>query len=257
MGRGINWKRKYIPRDEPNKVYQLKDKAGSVRLYVDDEENCYAQGNPDMELTPVETQVEMNAYCQKYSRKEKKATEKQLKIYKHGLFYPIHDDKIHEQDEVHKGDDEIWYVPKDVYGDSYWVDGISGLKHYTKPVVGLRGFVRLLRVNDWVFVRNIPDLRDTAFRNWQIVADDNICVINSKYLFLKQEPRLWFKILKRTDDFSYFVVKEYKNISGYASDSDIFITQDSRNGLKLESNGVPYVPYYQAISRAEMRKYNL
>lgn len=24
--------------DEPDKVYQLKDKAGSVRLYVDDEE---------------------------------------------------------------------------------------------------------------------------------------------------------------------------------------------------------------------------
>lgn len=58
--------------DEPDKVYQLKDKAGSVRLYVDDEENCYAQGNPDMELTPIETQVEMNDYCQKYSRKEKR-----------------------------------------------------------------------------------------------------------------------------------------------------------------------------------------
>ena len=65
VGRGINWKRKYISMDEPGKVYQLKDKAGSVRLYVDDEENCYAQGNPDMELTPIETQVEMNDYCQK------------------------------------------------------------------------------------------------------------------------------------------------------------------------------------------------
>ena len=257
VGRGINWKRKYISMDEPNKLYQLKDKAGSVRLYVDEEENCYAQGNPDMELTPVETQVEMNAYCQKYSRKEKKATERHLKIYKHGLFYPIHDDKILERDEVQKGADEIWYVPKDVYGESYWVDGISGLKHYTKPVAEQRGFVKLLKEGDWYYVRNIPDLRDTAFRNWQIVADDNICVINSKYLFLKQEPRLWFKIFKRTDDFSYFVVREYRNISNTTFDSDIFITQDSRNGLKLESNGVPYVPYYQAISRAELRKYNL
>ena len=257
VGRGINWKRKYIPMDEPNKVYQLKDKVGSVRLYVDDEENCYAQGNPDMELTPVETQLAMNAYCQKYSRKEKKAAERHDKIYKHGYFYPIHGDKICERDEVQKGTDEIWYVPKDAYGENYWVDGISGMKHYTKPEAEQRGFVYLLKEGDWYYVRNIPDLRDTAFRNWQIVADDNICVINSKYLFLKQEPRLWFKILKRTDDFSYFVVKEYKNISGYASDSDIFITQDSRNGLKLESNGVPYVPYYQSVSRAELRKYNL
>lgn len=145
VGRGINWKRKYISMDEPDKVYQLKDKAGSVRLYVDDEENCYAQGNPDMELTPIETQVEMNDYCLKYSRKEKKAAEKHQKIYKHGLFYPIHNSKVWERDEVQKGVDEIWYVPKDVFGESYWVDGISGLKHYAKPVAEQRGFVRLLR----------------------------------------------------------------------------------------------------------------
>jgi superfamily II DNA or RNA helicase len=260
VGRGINWKRKYISMDEPDKVYQLKDKAGSVRLYVDDEENCYVQGNPDMELTPIETQVEMNDYCQKYSRKEKKAAEKHqkiYKIYKHGLFYPIHNSKVWERDEVQKGVDEIWYVPKDVFGESYWVDGISGLKHYAKPVAEQRGFVRLLREGDWYYVRNIPDLRDTAFRNWQIVADDNICVINSEFLFLKKEPRLWFKILKKTDDFSYFVVREYKNFSGYATDSDIYITQDSRHGLRLESNGVPYVPYFQTVSRAELRKYNL
>ena len=257
VGRGINWKRKYISMDEPDKVYQLKDKAGSVRLYVDDEENCYVQGNPDMELTPIETQVEMNDYCQKYSRKEKKAAEKHQKIYKHGLFYPIHNSKVWERDEVQKGVDEIWYVPKDVFGESYWVDGISGLKHYAKPVAEQRGFVRLLREGDWYYVRNIPDLRDTAFRNWQIVADDNICVINSEFLFLKKEPRLWFKILKKTDDFSYFVVREYKNFSGYATDSDIYITQDSRHGLRLESNGVPYVPYFQTVSRAELRKYNL
>ena len=257
VGRGINWKRKYISMDEPDKVYQLKDKAGSVRLYVDDEENCYAQGNPDMELTPIETQVEMNDYCQKYSRKEKKAAEKRLKIYKHGLFYPIHSSKVGEHDEVQKGPDEIWYVPKDVFGESYWVDGISGMKHYAKPVPQQRGFVYLLKEDDWYYVRNIPDLRDTALRNWQIVADDNICVINNTYLFLKQEPRLWFKILKKTDDFSYFVVKEYKNFSGYAIDSDIYITQDSRHGLRLESNGVPYVPYFQTVSRAELRKYNL
>lgn len=89
------------------------------------------------------------------------------------------------------------------------------------------------------------------------MADDNICVINSEFLFLKKEPRLWFKILKKTDDFSYFVVREYKNFSGYATDSDIYITQDSRRGLRLESNGVPYVPYFQTVSRAELRKYNL
>ena len=257
VGRGINWKGRFIPLDEPNKVYRLKDKAGSVRLYVDEVGNCYAQGNPDMKLTPIETQADMNEYHQKYSEKEKAASQRHEKIYKHGYFYSILDNKICERDEVQKGADDIWYVPKDVFGESYWVDGISGMKHYTKPVAEQRGFVRLLKVDDWYYVRNIPDLRNTAFRNWQIVADDNICVINSKFLFLKQEPRLWFAILKKTDDFSYFVVKEYRNISGYATDSDIFITQDNRKGLKLESKGVPYVPYYQTVLRAELRKNGL
>ena len=257
IGRGINWKRKFIPVDDPCKVYQLQDKVGSVRLYVDDKGEYFAQGNPDLELTPISSQEDMNSYCQKYSREEKYAAEKHEKMYKHVRFYPIHNNNILEREEVQKGADGIWYVPKDVYGESYWVDGITGLKHYTKPVPEQRGFVRLLREKDWVFVRNIPDLRDTAFRNWQIMADDNICVINSIYLFLKQEPRLWFKILKRTDDFSYFIVKEYRSISGYASDSEIIITQDSRNGLKLESNGVPYIPYYQAVSRPKIQKYGL
>ena len=106
---GHDRQKKMIEDSENDEI--VEDKLGSVRLYVDDEENCYAQGNPDMELTPNETQVEMNDYCQKYSRKEKKAAEKRLKIYKHGLFYPIHSSKVGEHDEVQKGADEIWYVP--------------------------------------------------------------------------------------------------------------------------------------------------
>ncbi|MFU2357570.1 hypothetical protein [Prevotella sp.] len=40
------------------------------------------------------------------------------------------------------------------------------------------------------------------------MADDNICVINNEFLFVKEEPRIRFKICMRTDDFTYFVVKE-------------------------------------------------
>ena len=256
VGRGINWKRKYISADEPGKVYQLQDKLGSVRLYVDDEGKCYAQGNPDMKLTPVSSQDDMNAYCQKYSRKEKAAAQKRAKRYGHGCFYPVHDDKACLRDGVQKGDNDILHVHKDVHGESYWVDGISGLKHYARPVAEQRGFVKLLREDDWMYVRNIPDLGDTAFRNWQVVADDNVCVINNEFLFLKQEPRLWFKIFKHTDDFSYFVVKEYYPGSqgSYDGMPYIFITQDRKNGLKMECNGVPYMPYYQAVMRSEIRR---
>ena len=254
VGRGINWKRRYIPMEEPNKVFQLQDKLGSVRLYVDDEGRYYAQGNPDLELTPISSQDDMNAYCLKYSRKEKAAAKKHEKVYTHARFYPIHHDKVLVHDKAQKEENEIWYVPGDVYGECYWVDGVSGMKHYTKPVAEQRGFVKLLREDDWMYVRNIPDLRSTAFRNWQIVADDNLCVINNEFLFLKQEPRLWFKILKRTDDFSYFVVKEYypDGQGNYDELPHIFITQDSRNELKMECNGVPYTPCFQMIRRTKM-----
>ena len=251
VGRGINWKRRFIPLDEPYKVYQLQDKFGSVRLYVDEEGGCYAQGNPDMALTPIATQDGMNAYCQRYSNKEKAAAKRHDKVYKHGYNYPILSSKVLERDEVQKGTDEIWHVAKDVYGESYWVDGISGMKHYTKPVPVQRGFVSLLKEADWYYVRNIPDLRNTAFRNWQIVADGNICVVNNEFLFLKKEPRSWFRVLKRTDDFSYFVVKEHDPgcENDYNAFPDIIITQDSRHGLRMECKGVPYVPCFQAKPR--------
>lgn len=219
VGRGINWKRKFIPLDEPNKVYQLQDKVGSVRLYMDEEGNFYAQGNPDMKLTQVYTQDDMNTYCKEYSRKEKAALLHQLKRYKHGDVYPI----------------------------------------YSKPIQQQRGFVYLLKDGDWYYVRNIPDLADKPLRNWQIVADENLCLYNNEFLFLKQEPRLWFKVMKKTDDLSYLLVRQrypgQKNT--YDNVPDIIITQDKRNGLKMESLGVPYIPYFQTVSRQEMKKYNL
>ena len=219
VGRGINWKRKFIPMDEPNKVYQLQDKVGSVRLYMDEEGNFYAQGNPDLKLTKVYTQDDMNTYCKEYSRKEKAALLHQQKRYKHGDIYPV----------------------------------------YSKPIQQQRGFVYLLKEGDWYYVRNIPDLADKPLRNWQIVADENLCLYNNEFLFLKQEPRLWFKIFKKTDDLSYLVVRQhypgYQNT--YDDVPDIFITQDKRNGLKMESLGVPYIPYFQTVSRQEMKKYNL
>lgn len=47
------------------------------------------------------------------------------------------------------------------------------------------------------------------------MADDNICVINNEFLFVKEEPRIRFKICMRTDDFTYFVVKEDDEYNEY------------------------------------------
>ena len=64
------------------------------------------------------------------------------------------------------------------------------------------------------YIRNIPGLKYKALRQWEIVADDNICVINNEFLFVKEEPRIRFKICMRTDVFTYFVVKKYDEYNG-------------------------------------------
>lgn len=246
VGRGIKWKRRFIAADEPNKVYWLKEKTGSVRLYVDDDGASYVQANPDAPLCLIISQEEMNAYCDRYSKEEREAMHAYEQLYRHGRLYPIHGHSTLARDMVEREDGDIWKVDNDVFGESYWVDVITGTKHYARPRPLQRGFVSMLRDGEWYYVRNIPDLAGKPMRNWQIEADDNICVINGEYLFLKQDPRMWFKIVKHTDDFSYFVVKEYNGTlkSTYAMMPDIIITQDLENRVKMESKGVPYVPHF-------------
>lgn len=38
VGSGLNWKRRFIPWDEPNKVYMYKEGEGDSRLYIDENE---------------------------------------------------------------------------------------------------------------------------------------------------------------------------------------------------------------------------
>lgn len=248
VGRGINWKRRLMMWNESGKMYMLKEKLGSVRLYVDDAGEHYVQGCPDMPLTHIRSQEEMDAYCSRTNEKEEVQRKAHETRYLHGHMYPIHERNALSADNVSRLADNLWYVSNDVYGESYWVDGITGMKHFSKPILCERGFVRLIRDGEWFYVRNIPGLADKPLRGWQIVADDHVCVVNNEFLFLKQEPRLWLKIIRKADDFSYFVVREYSrmfknNVEGV----DIIITQTETNGLKIEKDGVPYTPSFQLM----------
>lgn len=252
VGCGITWKRKFIPFSAPDRVYQLKEKRDSVRVYADDADCLYVQGNPDLNLMPITSMEEMKAYVRKYIQEEQVALQRQRDRYKHGAFYPIHAQHLLQQEGTHEDGEALWYVQKDVYGETYWVDSLTGLKHYTKPVPVQRGFVSLLREGEWFYVRNIPALAGRPLRNWQIVADAHLCVVDSEYLFLKQEPRLCFKVQKRTDDFSYLVVKECRSSSSARiNTSDIILTQMGEEGVKMECNGVPYTLDYQSTGNEE------
>ena len=98
-----------------------------------------------------------------------------------------------------------------------------------------------MKEGDWCYIRNIPGLKYKALRQWEIVADDNICVINNEFLFVKEEPRIRFKIDMRTDDFTYFVVKEYDEYNDMDNQEEIQITQFESEDVKIMyKDGRPY-----------------
>lgn len=61
-------------------------------------------------------------------------------------------------------------------------------------------------------------------RGWQVRADGNICVIDDR-LFLKDRPRNSYRVLRRSDDFSYFLAAPNDDSSDTHVNHNLQITQ--------------------------------
>ena len=249
VGTGLSWKHRFIPWDEPNKVYLYKEGEGNSRLYIDENEQYYVQKNIGSQLEKVDSQEELAEFAQRDKEERKKSLEKLKNSYKHYEYYPV--DNLYPvkkylgtaKDKITIEKDGIWHVEDAQVNESYWVDPVTYRKHYTRPVLFKRGYLNILREDDWCYVRNIPGLRNRPLRQWEIVADDNLCVINNKYLIEKSEPDQWYKICKRTDDFTYFSVLACFYESEYIKDdTEIQITQFDGEGLKMTQEGFTYTP---------------
>ena len=249
VGTGLSWKHRFIPWDEPNKVYLYKEGEGNSRLYVDENEQYYVQKNIGSLLEKVDSREELAEFALKDKEEREESLEKLKNSYKHYEYYPV--DNLYPikkylgtaKDKITIEKDGIWHVEDAQVNESYWVDPITHRKHYTRPVLFKRGYLNILKEGDWCYVRNIPGLRDRPLRQWEIVADDNICVINNKYLIEKSETDQWYKICRRTDDFSYFSVLACFYESEYIKDdTEIQITQFDGEGLKMTQEGFPYTP---------------
>ena len=202
VGTGLSWKQRFIPWDEPNKVYMFKAGEGNARLYVDEDEQYYVQKNIGSQLEKVDSREELAELAElaEFALKDKEEREKGLEKLKKSC-------------------------------------------HDTRPVLFRRGYLNILKEGDWCFVRNIPGLRNRPLRQWEIVADDNLCVIKNTYLIEKSEPDQWYKICRRTDDFSYFsVLACYYESELIMDDTEIQITQFDGEGLKMTQEGMPYTP---------------
>lgn len=202
VGTGLSWKQRFIPWDEPNKVYMFKAGEGNARLYVDEDEQYYVQKNIGSHLEKVDSREELAELAElaEFAQKDKEEREKDLEKLKKSC-------------------------------------------HDTRSVLFRRGYLNILKEGDWCYVRNIPGLRNRPLRQWEIVADDNLCVIKNTYLIEKSEPDQWYKILRRTDDFTYFsVLACYYESELIMDDTEIQITQFDGEGLKMTQEGMPYTP---------------
>lgn len=202
VGTGLSWKHRFIPWDEPNKVYMFKAGEGNARLYVDEDEQYYVQKNIGSHLEKVDSREELAELAElaEFAQKDKEEREEDLEKLKKSC-------------------------------------------HDTRSVLFRRGYLNILKEGDWCFVRNIPGLRNRPLRQWEIVADDNLCVIKNTYLIEKSEPDQWYKICRRTDDFSYFsVLACYYESELIMDDTEIQITQFDGEGLKMTQEGMPYTP---------------
>ena len=249
VGTGLSWKHRFIPWDEPNKVYLYKEGEGNSRLYINENEQYYVQKNIGSQLEKVDSREELAEFAQRDKEERKENLEKLKNSYKHYEYYPadnLYPIKKHlgtAKDKITIEKDGIWHVVDAQVNESYWVDPVTYRKHYTRPVLFKRGYLNILREDDWCYVRNIPGLRNRPLRQWEIVADDNLCVINNKYLIEKSETDQWYKICKRTDDFTYFSVLACFYESEYIKDdTEIQITQFDGEGLKMAQEGFPYTP---------------
>ena len=243
VGTGLNWKRRFIPWDEPNKVYYYKEGVNDLRLYYDDEENYVAQENIGSPLKPVPTQEFMEDFCHQCAEKYKKEQTERKEIERTAGHYDTYSST---KDLLGKGQmerDSIVYIKHFYNQKEAWIDLVTNKIFMSKPTTFKRGFVSLLKEGDWCYIRNIPGLADTPFRQWEIRADNNICVIDNNFLFVKEELLEWYKIYRRTDDFSYFMVKEYSPYRDMDKEEEIQIIQFEGEELKMMKKGMPYKPF--------------
>lgn len=70
VGTGLSWKHRFIPWDEPNKVYMYKEGEGNARLYVDENEQYFVQKNIGSQLEKVDSREELAEFAKKRQRRK-------------------------------------------------------------------------------------------------------------------------------------------------------------------------------------------
>ena len=253
VGAGLNWKRRFIPWNETDKVYYNNKGENDLKIYSDDAGNCFVQENIGSRLIHVPSQELLDKYRRQYGERYQKEQTERKKIKKSAVHYDGNSRErilLEESRVEKKGIEHVRWLRNQ---KEAWVDTVTNKIFHSEPTTFRRGFVSLVKEGEWCYIRNIPGLVDTPFREWEIIADDNICVIKNTYLIERNELYQWYKICKRTDDFSYFVVKAYSYEYDYIKDeTEIQITQFEGEEVKMTSRGMNYTPFVIRTHKREL-----
>ena len=253
VGAGLNWKRRFIPWNETDKVYYNNKGENDLKIYSDDAGNCFVQENIGSRLIHVPSQELLDKYRRQYGERYQKEQTERKKIKKSAVHYDGNSRErilLEESRVEKKGIEHVRWLRNQ---KEAWVDTVTNKIFHSEPTTFRRGFVSLVKEGEWCYIRNIPGLVDTPFREWEIIADDNICVIKNTYLIERNELYQWYKIYKRTDDFSYFVVKAYSYEYDYIKDeTEIQITQFEGEEVKMTSRGMNYTPFVIRTHKREL-----
>ena len=81
VGTGLSWKHRFIPWDEPNKVYMCQERKDRSRLYIDENEQYFVQKNIGCQLVEVDSREELAEFAKKDKEEKKEGLEKLKNSY--------------------------------------------------------------------------------------------------------------------------------------------------------------------------------
>lgn len=169
FGNGLDWNNRFINWDGKPKVYKIVDAyPDGVRILRDDNDKRYVQRNPKDKIVSMGYIKDLGKWLEKRQSEYDAFKEEAMR-------FP----REYDETDIEKLKARNLRVWKDSYGiitvtqndgSQYWIDSISHRIFHRRPTAYDRGNVRLLRINDFVFIRNSKK-HPIPYQDWQILSD--------------------------------------------------------------------------------------
>lgn len=229
VGTGVSWKKRYVPWSA-GQVYELVEGSkDGFRVYRDAGGRLWAQQDLMHELKEMAGEEELQHFRRRCAEEADRWWTQAEKVWRRRASSPTDDETVAKGQVLERLEDDLIHVVTNT-GTEYWVDTLTHCRHERKPVAWTRGFVKLLREGDMVFVRNIPEQRWRPWREWEVKADDYVCTIADRLYLRSEKNARGYLIKQRSEDFRYFVVQANRSDYLYQDVFDDWAIRNDTNG---------------------------